>query len=98
MNKFIDSIIATQLSTVIAAALTCCAHMISTGEILNPNWDFAIYLCLGVATLFMAIPYIIHKDVDTALESHMKTHKAMIMRLRKVDPEFADYIKVYPLA
>ena len=57
MNKITDTIVATQLTTWVAAALVYSANLIFTGELLNHNWDFAGYLGIIVATIFMLLPY-----------------------------------------
>lgn len=62
MNKITDTIIATQLCTAVAAALTFVAHLLESGAILNPNWHWAIYLCLVIAMFFMLIPHLMFHD------------------------------------
>lgn len=94
INKVVDSLIITQLCTCIAAGLTLTAHMISTGEILNPNWDFGIYLCIGLAMFFMMIPYIVHRGADDAITVFIKNHRAMWNRLQALDPDFTRHIDV----
>ena len=59
MNRLTDMTLATQFSTVIAGVCTYLAHLIEAGHILNPNWNFAVYVLLVIAMVFMILPYLI---------------------------------------
>ena len=62
MNRITDIVIATQLSTCMAAFCTFMAHLIDNGSILNANWHFAVYVLLAIATVFMLFPHLVsHK-------------------------------------
>lgn len=66
MNRVTDIVIATQCSTVMAACCTVLAILIDNGTILNANWQFAVYVLLTVATIFMLVPHIVsHKTERT---------------------------------
>lgn len=66
MNRVTDIVIATQCSTVMAACCTVLAILIDNGTILNANWQFAVYVLLTVATIFMLVPHIVsHKTEHT---------------------------------
>ena len=62
MNRITDILIATQFSTVVAFACMYLAHLIEAGHILNPNWNFAVWVLLAVAMFFMLLPHFICHD------------------------------------
>jgi len=64
MNRITDIIVATQLSTVVAFACMYLAHLIEAGHILNPNWNFAVWVLLAVAIFFMLLPHLICHNND----------------------------------
>jgi hypothetical protein len=78
MNNVKDIVIATQLSTAVAAAVTYCAHIIENGTILNANWLWAVYVLMGIAVIFMLVPHLlvtstylnIKMDVEDAVLDH----------------------------
>lgn len=55
MNKTLDLIIAVQVTTGFAFAATICAHLIDNYA--NPNWQFSVYVMLGIAVMMMLAPY-----------------------------------------
>jgi hypothetical protein len=55
VNRFLDFIIATQLSTSFAWMCAIGAHLID--KYANENWQFSVYVLLGVTVLFMLAPY-----------------------------------------
>ncbi len=57
-NTKMDVMLTTTFSTVIAFALFAIAHLIDVGHILNPNWNFAVYLLCFVGMGFIALPYL----------------------------------------
>ena len=57
MNKYLDLMIATQLTTVFAFFAAIGAHLMA--EYANPNWQFAVYVLLGISMLFMLAPYVL---------------------------------------
>lgn len=65
MNKVTDIKLGTQLSTVFAMISMYIAHLIGNGTILNDNWNFMIYICLIISTVFMVFPYLFHDDTVT---------------------------------
>lgn len=55
MNKALDLILAVQLSTAFAFFAAIGAHLIANHA--NDNWQFSVYLLLGISVLFMVAPY-----------------------------------------
>lgn len=55
MNKALDLILATQLSTAFAFFAAIGAHLVATHA--NDNWHFSVYILLGITVLFMLSPY-----------------------------------------
>ena len=75
MNKLTNTALGTQLSTVVAAILTYVAHLIGSGSILNDNWNFMIYINLGLAMLFMILPYLCLDKEYVSHDDYMDTCK-----------------------
>lgn len=57
MRKFLDLILATQLSTSAAWMCAIGAHLVATKA--NENWDFSVYVLLVISVLFMLFPHIV---------------------------------------
>lgn len=55
MNKLLDLIMGTQLSTSFAWMCAVGAHLVD--KYANPNWQFSVYILLGISVLFMLAPY-----------------------------------------
>jgi hypothetical protein len=55
VNKFLDLVLATQLSTSFAWICAVVAHL--TDKYANENWQFSVYISLGLSVLFMLAPY-----------------------------------------
>lgn len=55
MNRFLDFIMATQLSTSFAWMCAIGAHLMD--KYANQNWQFSVYLLLGISMIFMLAPY-----------------------------------------
>ena len=53
-----DIVFATMLSTTFAAVCVYIAHLIGSRAILNDNWNFAIYILITIAGVFMTLPYV----------------------------------------
>lgn len=70
MNRFLDFIIATQLSTSFAWMCAIIAHLVD--KYANENWQFSVYFLLGVTVLFMLAPYTFLCNE----ENHRETHKS----------------------
>ena len=62
MSKFLDLIIATQLSTSFAWMCALCAHLVD--QYANTNWQFSVYVLLGISVIFMLAPYLIFNNPD----------------------------------
>lgn len=59
MNKLVDLMLATQLSTSFAWICAIGAHL--TAKYMNDNWQFAVYFQLVLSVLFMLVPYLIYE-------------------------------------
>jgi len=57
VNKYLDLMIATQLTTVFAFFAAISAHLMANHA--NPNWHFSVYVLLVISALFMLAPYIL---------------------------------------
>lgn len=55
MNKILDLIMATQLSTSFAWMCAVGAHLVD--KFANENWQFSVYVLLGICVIFMLAPY-----------------------------------------
>ena len=62
MSKFLDLIIATQLSTSFAWMYALCAHLVD--QYANTNWQFSVYVLLGISVIFMLAPYLIFDNQE----------------------------------
>jgi len=56
VNRFLDYILTSQLTTSVAWACAVGAHLVE--RYANENWQFSVYVLLIVSALFMALPYI----------------------------------------
>jgi hypothetical protein len=55
VNKALDLILATQLSTAFAFFAAIGAHLVANHA--NDNWQFSVYVLLGMSVVFMLAPY-----------------------------------------
>ena len=62
MSKFLDLIIATQLSTSFAWICAIGAHLVD--QYANVNWQFSTYILLGISVMFMLAPYLIFDNQE----------------------------------
>lgn len=66
MNKFLDLILATQLSTTFAFFCAIGAHLVENYA--NENWQFSVYVLLGISMIFMVIPYVLFINPENRRE------------------------------
>lgn len=78
MNKVTDVLIASQLCTIIGCTLTFVAHLQSSGQLLNNNWDWLAILCVAIAMFFLLLPHLICHDKPTTIINNLTSfHETM---------------------
>lgn len=86
MNKLLDLLLMTQLSTAFAFFCAIGAHLVASHA--NENWHFSVYVLLVLACGFMLAPYALTLNEQNRMQQDYLEEQAIAQQWREdYDPD-----------